>query len=98
VTDGSGHVASLESFRDGNPDPDAAAAETPPDQALDNIARHGPTGSAEWRTAVEDYHATVRTGLGLLDPDHANPEARTGLEGDEVRRLEGKDRVPWGFM
>jgi len=98
VTDESGHVSSLESFRDGNPDPDVTALETAPGQALDNIARHGPTGSAEWGTAVQDYHTTVRSGLGMLDPDHANPEPRAELEGGEVRRLEGKDRVPWGFM
>jgi hypothetical protein len=98
VTDGSGHVSSLESFRDGNPDSDVAAGNTPPDQALDNIARHGPTGSAEWRAAVEDYHFTVRSGINMLDPDYANPEPRTELSSDEVRRLQGKERVPWGFM
>jgi len=98
VTDGPGRVSPLESFRDGNPDPDVTALDTAPDQALDNIARHGPTGSADWGEAVGRYHDAAADSLGILDPDHANPEPRAELDSDEVERLQGKERVPWGFM
>ena len=48
--------------------------------------------------AVDAYENKIHIELSQLDPDYANPEPRTELESDEVDRLQGKDRVPWGFM
>ena len=99
VTDATGRVSSLESFRDGNPDPDVTALDTTPADALKQISRAGPVGAERpGRDAVDSYENTINIGLTQLDPDYANPEPRTELESDEVDRLQGKDRVPWGFM
>ena len=99
VTDATGRVSSLESFRDGNPDPDVTALDTAPADALKQIAYAGPVGAdPTWGDAVDGYENAINIGLAHLDPDYANPEPRTELESDEVDRLQGKDRVPWGFM
>jgi hypothetical protein len=99
VTDATGRVSSLESFRDGNPDPDVTALDTAPADALKQIAYAGPVGAdPTWGDAVDGYESAINIGLAHLDPDYANPEPRTELESDEVDRLQGKDRVPWGFM
>ena len=99
VTDATGRVSSLESFRDGNPDPDVTALDTTPTDALARIARAGPVGAGpDWEAAVGGYEESIKIGLTQLDPDYANPEPRMELESDEVDRLRGKDRVPWGFM
>ena len=99
VTDGTGQVSSLESFRDGNPDPDVTALGVKPSEALARIARHGPAGAGpEWGAAVRGYENLIKIELSRLDPDYANPEPRVELESGEVDRLQGKERVPWGFM
>ena len=99
VTDATGRVSSLESFRDGNPDPDVTALGVPPSEALARIARHGPAGAGpDWEAAVRGYEDSIKIELARLDPDYANPDPRVELESGEVDRLQGKERVPWGFM
>ena len=99
VTDATGRVSSLESFRDGNPDPDVTALGVKPSDALARIARHQPPGAGpEWGAAVQDYENSIKIELSRLDPDYANPEPRVELDSGEVDRLQGKERVPWGFM
>ncbi|HEX5811533.1 MAG TPA: hypothetical protein VFY38_05505 [Pseudonocardia sp.] len=99
VTDATGRVSSLESFRDGNPDPDVTALGVPPSEALARIARHGPAGAGpDWEAAVRGYQDSIKIELARLDPDYANPDPRVELESGEVDRLQGKERVPWGFM
>ena len=100
VTDATGRVSSLESFRDGNPDPDVTALDAKPSDALAQD-RAPPGPSAPVRTgvdAVQGYENSIKIELSRLDPDYANPEPRVELESGEVDRLQGKDRVPWGFM
>ena len=97
VLDESGRVSPLESFRDGNPDDDVTAADTAPRDALAAAARHGPSGDAAWRSAVDRYQFTVATELSRLDPDHAVPEPRHPLESSDLERLRGEDRVPWNL-
>ena len=71
VTDSTGHVSSLESFRDGNPDPDVTALGVKPSEALASIARHGPAGAGpEWGAAVRGYGALENVFAG---PTHASP-------------------------
>ena len=99
VTDATGRVSSLESFRDGNPDPDVTALGVPPPEALARIARHGPAGAGpDWEAAVRGYQDSIKIELARLDPDYADPDPRVELESGEVDRLQGKERVPWGFM
>jgi hypothetical protein len=69
------------------------------DEALAAITRAGPAGAGpEWSEAVRDHHRVIATELRALAPDQARPEPRTALESDEVDRLRGRDRIPWGFM
>jgi hypothetical protein len=99
VTDASGRVSSLEAFRTGSPDPDVGALDPAPVDALKEIAFAGPVGAPpDWADAVDGYENTINIGLAHLDPDYANPEPNVKLESDEVDRLQGKERVPWGFM
>jgi hypothetical protein len=93
VTDGSGRVAPLESFRDGQPDPDVAAGETPPREALGEIARNGPAGGDPdaWRAAAAEYGN--RSSLDALDPDYANPEPRAPLDADQLDGWRRGDRT-----
>ena len=99
VTDASGRVSSLESFRDGNPDPDVTALGPTPTEALARIARDGPPGAGpDWEASVRGYEESIKIELARLDPDYANADPRVELESGEVDRLRGKDRVPWGFM
>ena len=99
VTDATGRVSSLESFRDGNPDPDVTALGPTPTEALARIARDGPPGAGpDWEASVRGYEESIKIELARLDPDYANADPRVELESGEVDRLRGKDRVPWGFM
>ena len=66
-------MSSLESFRDGNPDPDVTALGVKPSEALASIARHGPAGAGpEWGAAVRGYEDSIKIELARLDPDYAN--------------------------
>jgi hypothetical protein len=99
VTDATGRVSSLESFRDGNPDPDVTSLGPTPTEALARIARDGPLGAGpDWEASVRGYEESIKIELARLDPDYANADPRVELESGEVDRLRGKDRVPWGFM
>jgi hypothetical protein len=99
ATDATGRVSPLESFRDGTADPDVQVGDVTSREALATIAATRPAGAGpEWGAAVDTYHATVANGLAMLDPDYSQAEPRAKLESDEVDRLRGRDRVPWGFM
>ena len=74
VTDASGRVSSLESFRDGNPDPDVTALGPKPTEALARIARDGPPGAGpDWEASVRGYEESIKIELARLDPTTPMP-------------------------
>jgi hypothetical protein len=92
VLDETGHVPSLDSFRDDQVDPDVDANDVGSQDALAEIAARGPAGgdAKKWGDALDDYRDAAS--LGYVDVDHANPEPRAPLDPalvDKARRSEG---------
>jgi hypothetical protein len=99
VTDHTGQVAPLDSFRDDQPDPDVIGNDLSSESALEQIARNGPAGGnqLDWKAALSAYAEAAS--LDDIDVDHANPEPRTPLDPalvDSARRGERhEDPIPW---
>jgi hypothetical protein len=99
ITDHTGQVSDLDSFRDDQPDPDLNEDEIGSAVALDVIASHGPAGgnAQEWKDALQNYREAAR--LGYPDVDHANPEPQTPLDPAVVDKARRSDRygqaIPW---
>jgi uncharacterized protein YukE len=99
ITDHTGQVSDLDSFRDNQPDPDVIEDELGSEVVLDKIARHGPVGGnpKDWEDALQNYRDAAS--LGHADVDHANPEPRTPLDSELVDKARRSDRygqaIPW---
>jgi hypothetical protein len=99
ITDHTGQVSDLDSFRDDQPDPDVIEDELGSAVALDEIARRGPAGGnpQDWKDALQNYREAAS--LGYPDVDHANPEPRTPLDPAVVDKARHSDRygqaIPW---
>jgi hypothetical protein len=99
VTDDTGQVAALDSFRDDQIDPDVTGNDLSSVEALARIARQGPAGEdpKEWRDALDEYREAAS--LGYADVDHANPEPRSPLGSTLVDKARRSDRyddaIPW---
>jgi hypothetical protein len=99
VTDESGRLAPLDSFRDDQPDPDVIGNDLDSHSALGEIARRGPAGGnpEDWKDALLNYHKAAS--LENVDVDHANPEPGTPLDSALVDRARRSDRhgdsIPW---
>jgi uncharacterized protein YukE len=92
VTDESGRLSPLDSFRDDQPDPDVTGNDLDSHSALEEIVRRGPAGGdpEDWADALQSYRDAAS--LGRLDVDHANPEPRTPLDSEVVDRARRSDR------
>jgi hypothetical protein len=99
VTDQTGQVAALDSFRDDQPDPDVTGDGVGSEHALAQIARQGPAGGdrLEWRDAVAEYRDTASLKYAYLD--YVDPEPRVPLGSELVENARRSDRcgdpMPW---
>jgi hypothetical protein len=99
VTDDTGQVSALDSFRDDQIDPDVTGNDLSSLDALAQIARQGPAGGnpEEWKVALNDYSRAANR--GHVDVDYANPEPRAPLDStliDKARRGDRyDDAIPW---
>jgi hypothetical protein len=99
VTDHTGQVATLDSFRDDEPDPDVIGNDLDSHSALEQIARKGPAGGnpQDWEHALKSYRDAAS--LEYVDVDHTNPAPRTPLESALVEKARRSDRygeaIPW---
>jgi hypothetical protein len=86
VTDETGQVSTLDSFRDGQSDPDVTSDEVGSHAALAEIAGHGPVGAnqQEWGVALNNYREAAS--LKNVDVDHANPRAAYSTRFDAGRQ------------
>ncbi|QYN32657.1 hypothetical protein K1T35_29335 [Pseudonocardia sp. DSM 110487] len=99
VTDQTGQVAALDSFRDDQVDPDVTGDDLGSQHALAQIARQGAAGGnpLEWRDALAEYRDAASLKYAYLD--YVNPEPRVPLNSDLVdnARRSGRygDPIPW---
>jgi hypothetical protein len=99
ITDHTGQVSALDSFRGDQSDPDVIEDEPGSQTALDEIARHGPAGGnpKDWQDALDEYREAAR--MGYVDVDHANPAPRAPLDSAVVDNARRSDRygqaIPW---
>ncbi|QYN32659.1 hypothetical protein K1T35_29345 [Pseudonocardia sp. DSM 110487] len=99
ITDHTGQVSALDSFRGDQSDPDVIEDEPGSQTALDEIARHGPAGGnpKDWQDALDEYREAAR--LGYVAVDHANPAPRAPLDSAVVDSARHSDRygqaIPW---
>jgi hypothetical protein len=95
VTDQTGQVADLDSFRDDQPDPDVTSNDLDSQAALAAIAAQGPAGGIPQDFALGKYRDAAS--LEKVDVDHANPEPRVALDSaliDNARRSRYEDSMP----
>jgi hypothetical protein len=92
VTDQTGQVAALDSFRDDEPDPDVTGDDLGSEQALAQIARWGPTGGdpLEWRDALAAYRDMASLKYAYLD--YVDPAPRVPLGSELVENARRSDR------
>ncbi len=92
VTDQTGQVAALESFRDDQPDPDVTGDDLGSGHALAQIARMGPAGGnpLKWRDALAEYRDAASLKYAYLD--YVDPEPRVPLDSDLVDNARRSDR------
>jgi hypothetical protein len=102
VTDQTGRVAALDSFRDDQVDPDVTGNDLGSLHALEQIARQGPAGgnSLEWRDALAEYRDAASLKYAYLD--YVNPEPRVPLDSELVDNARRRDRyghaIPWPLV
>jgi hypothetical protein len=91
VTDQTGQVAALESFRDDQPDPDVTGDDVGSQHALAQIARQDPGGGnpLEWRDALAAYRDAASLKYAHLD--YVDPEPRVPLDPELVDNARRSD-------
>jgi hypothetical protein len=102
VTDETGQVAAVDSFRDDQPDPDVTGDDLGSQSALDQIARQGAAGGnrLDWRDALAAYRDAASLKYAYLD--YVNPEPRVRLDPALVDNARRSDRygdpIPWPLV